>query len=207
MKLIGRYLSPFVRRVGVSLTMLDLPYTLLPLSTASDVEAIRAITPLGRVPALELDDGLVLIDSAAIVDHLDQMVGPERALIPPSGPARTQVLNMVSFAVGACEKTVTAYYERGRRPKEFFWSDWAEDCEKQARGALSLLDDLQAERGEKPLVGERLTQADITSVVAYDFARIVLPDTLAPANAFPHLAAASERANATLPFSATQWKA
>jgi glutathione S-transferase len=206
MKLIGRYLSPFVRRVGVSLHSLDIPYTLLPLSTVTDVEAIRTITPLGRVPALELDDGLMLIDSNAILDHIDQMVGPDRALIPANGPARSKVLNLVSFATGACEKIVTAYYERSRRPAELMWNDWAENCEKQARGALSLLDDIQAERGDRPLIGDTLTQADISAIVAYDFACAVLPETLAPANAFPNLSAASERANATAPFAETRWQ-
>jgi glutathione S-transferase len=31
----------------------------------------------------------VLIDSAAILDWLDQTVGPERALLPPAGAGRT----------------------------------------------------------------------------------------------------------------------
>lgn len=185
MKLIGRYMSPFVRRVGVSLHLLDIPFTNEPLSVLTDSLKIREYSPLGRVPALVLDDGRVLIDSNAILDHFDQQAGSERALLPLSGAERSEAMNLLAFAVGACEKTVAAYYERDRRPEGLVWDDWYRHCEDQARGALALLDARQAERGERPLLGERMSQVDISAVVAYDFARLTLPDTLAPDGAFP----------------------
>ncbi|WP_278397148.1 lycopene cyclase family protein [Stutzerimonas kunmingensis] len=156
--------------------------------------------------AVTLDDGRVLIDSNAILDHFDQQAGAERALLPLSGPQRSEAMNLLAFAVGACEKTVAAYYERDRRPEGLVWDDWYRHCEDQARGALALLDAHQAERGERPLLGERMSQVDISAVVAYDFARITLPDTLAPDGTFPHLASASQRANALPAFAQTQWK-
>ncbi|WP_375294152.1 glutathione S-transferase N-terminal domain-containing protein, partial [Klebsiella pneumoniae] len=55
-KLIGRYMSPFVRRVGVSLHLLDVPFTNEPLSVLTDSLKIRGYSPLGRLPALVLDD-------------------------------------------------------------------------------------------------------------------------------------------------------
>ena len=39
---------------------------------------MRGHNPLGRIPALVLDDGETLIDSGAIVDHLDETYGGER---------------------------------------------------------------------------------------------------------------------------------
>lgn len=206
MKLIGRYMSPFVRRVGVSLHLLDVPFTNEPLSVLTDSLKIREYSPLGRLPALVLDDGQVLIDSNAILDYFDQQAGAERALLPLSGPQRSEAMNLLAFAVGACEKTVAAYYERDRRPEGLVWDDWYRHCEDQARGALALLDARQAERGERPLLGERMGQVDISAVVAYDFARITLPDTLAPDGAFPHLTSASQRANTLPAFFQTQWK-
>ncbi|MFO1072010.1 MAG: glutathione S-transferase N-terminal domain-containing protein [Geminicoccaceae bacterium] len=50
-----------------------------------DAAAMRAHNPLGQVPALVLDCGETLIDSAAILDWLDDKVGPERALVPAHG--------------------------------------------------------------------------------------------------------------------------
>ena len=47
--------------------------------------------PWGRIPALVLDDGETLIDSSAIVDHLDQTHGGVSPLTPPAGPERRHV--------------------------------------------------------------------------------------------------------------------
>jgi glutathione S-transferase len=76
---------------------------------------LRAYNPVGRVPALVLDDGEVLVDSAAILDHLDQAVGPERALLPASGKARRNALQKVVMATGINDKAVAVTYERRHR--------------------------------------------------------------------------------------------
>lgn len=194
MILYGRYLSPFVRRVGASLNVLGMAFDHKALSTVDHADQIREITPLGRVPALEFDDGTRLIESWTILDALDELAGPDKALVPPSGPERRDVLQLVGYAVGACEKTVSAYYERFRRPKDVFYAPWAEQCEDQVRGALSVLD-TRAE-GRTFLAGDRLTQADISTVCAFDFAAQVLPEQLTPATSWPALAALSQRLNA-----------
>ena len=61
--LIGQYDSPFVRRVGIAMTLYGLPFTQQPWSIFGDADKIRAYNPLVRVPTLVLDDGDVLIDS------------------------------------------------------------------------------------------------------------------------------------------------
>ena len=45
----------------------------------------RAFNPLRRVPTLVLDGGEVLIESTAILDYLDELVGPDKAMIADSG--------------------------------------------------------------------------------------------------------------------------
>ncbi len=81
MQLVGMFDSPYVRRVAVTLKHLELPFEHLDWSVGSDFERIRELSPLGRVPVLVADDGTVLVDSAAILDALDDWVGPARALI------------------------------------------------------------------------------------------------------------------------------
>ena len=68
LRLIGHYDSPFVRRVGVSMHVLGIPFERHLLSVFSGAEEMRAFNPLVRVPVLVLDDGERLIDSAAILD-------------------------------------------------------------------------------------------------------------------------------------------
>jgi glutathione S-transferase len=72
MILIGRYDSPYVRRVGVSLHALAISFELLPLSPFSQAPQFRQFSPIGRMPALILTNGEVLIESAAILDYQDR---------------------------------------------------------------------------------------------------------------------------------------
>jgi glutathione S-transferase len=75
-QLIGMLDSPYVRRVAISMMRLGLPFQRNDWSVGRDFDRIRQFSPLGRVPALVLEDGTVLVDSAAILDALDDLVGP-----------------------------------------------------------------------------------------------------------------------------------
>ncbi|MEC7538493.1 MAG: glutathione S-transferase family protein, partial [Pseudomonadota bacterium] len=89
MKLFGGFGSPFTRRVGTTLRLYRLDHEHIPLrgSVPEELQQLQKFNPLGRVPALETDDGRAIVDSAAILDYLDQLVGPEKSLTPPSGDA------------------------------------------------------------------------------------------------------------------------
>lgn len=112
MQLIGQYDSPFVRRVGIALTRYGMAFEHLPYSTFGEWEKFHGHNPLRRVPTLVLDDGEALIDSAAILDHLDEVHGRERALIAPSGPARRAALRRIALATGTADKAVSFFYAR-----------------------------------------------------------------------------------------------
>ena len=87
MILIGQYDSPFVRRVGIALTLYRLPFEHRPWSSFGEAEKIRRYNPLTRVPTLVLDNGEVLTDSHIILDYLDSLVPAERGCFrPPSRP-------------------------------------------------------------------------------------------------------------------------
>lgn len=79
MKLIGMFDSPYVRRVAVTLKHLEVPFEHANWSVGADFERIREFSPLGRVPVL--DDGTALVDSAAILDAIDDQVGPTAWLV------------------------------------------------------------------------------------------------------------------------------
>lgn len=200
MRLIGSYHSPFVRRVGVTLHLHGFGYTQTPFATDTDAAAIRAFNPLGRVPALVLDDGEVLIDSSMIADYLDQLVGPRRALTPPEGPTRRQVNRLVALALGATEKYVAAYYERHARPEALVSPEWLRRLELQVHDGLAALDGMV---GTPWCVGAALTQADICVTVALWAMRFDMPH-LAPPGRFPGLDAIAAEAERLGAFGATR---
>ena len=137
--LIGHYDSPFVRRVGVSLHILGMPFERQLLSVFSHADAVRAYNPVGRVPALVLEDGEVLVDSAAILDHLDEVAGPERALMPASGKARRDALQSIVLATGINDKAVAIVYE-GRNRGDAADAGWIARCRGQQDAALAALE-------------------------------------------------------------------
>ena len=85
-------------------------------SIGRDQARIAELNPLGQVPVLVLDDGEPLVESAVILDYLDQLVGPARALVPASGEARRRVLGLTALAAGVADKARLQMYERVFRP-------------------------------------------------------------------------------------------
>jgi len=161
-QLIGMFDSPYVRRVAVSMHWLGVPFVHHNWSVGRDFERIRAFNPLGRVPTLVLDDGEVLAESAAILDHLDELVGPERALLPASGPRRRAALQVMALATGASDKAVLQIYETVFRPAEKRHEPWLDRCRLQVGSALAVLEQQAGEIGNAWLLGEAPTQADVT---------------------------------------------
>lgn len=167
MILIGMFDSPFVRRVAVSMDVLGMPFEHRDWSTGRDADRIRAYNPLGRVPTLVLDDEAVLFESSAVLDHLDQTVGAERALLPAAGAERRQALQLIALATGVADKAVTMVYERVFRPEDKRHGPWLARCQTQVEHALAALEThCTARAGHDWLIGERMTQADITRPAA-----------------------------------------
>jgi glutathione S-transferase len=162
MLLIGMFDSPFVRRVAVSMQRLEMPYEHRNWSVGKDFDLIRDYNPLGRVPTLVLEDGTSLVESAAILDWLDDQAGPARALLPAAGHARRDALQLMALAHGAAEKGVLQIYERAFRPEDKRHAPWIARCQTQMHAALAVLERNVGVRPGRYLVGEGLGQADIT---------------------------------------------
>ena len=170
MLLIGMFDSPFVRRVAITLKLLDLPFEHGNWSVGRDFDRIREYNPLGRVPTLVTNDGDKLMESGAILDYLDELAGPGRALLPATGPERRQALNLIAMATGAAEKGVLQLYERVFRPEARRHQPWVDRCRLQMSASLGAIDRYVGERGvSRWLVGDRMTQADITAVCTFTF--------------------------------------
>ncbi len=169
MVLIGMFDSPFVRRVAVSMKLLEFRFEHKNWSVGRDQMQIRKVNPLGRVPVLVLDDGEVLTESSAILDYLDDRVGQARALLPVTGVPRRKALALMALATGAAEKAVQQIYEGFFRPPEKRHEPWVQRLREQMDGALALLDRAAAEEGDDWLVDQGLTQADITVTCAFTY--------------------------------------
>lgn len=180
MKLIGRNMSPFVRRVAISLRALGQEFEQEWLSTADHQEEIRNYNPLGRVPALVLDNGTRLIDSAAILNAIDLTMPEERRLVPTDIAGHIAVGQLCAITMGMAEKAVLSFYERTRRPQELQWTKAIEGYDRQTADGLTVLNSIAKDTADKTgwFHGESLTQADITIAVVLAFVGRVNPALL-----------------------------
>jgi glutathione S-transferase len=173
--LVGQYDSPYVRRVAVTLHLYGIAFERNPISAFGDADEMGRITPLVRIPSLILDDGEVLFDSAAMIDHLDEIVGPDRALTPRSGKERRRVLQSTVMATGAIDKAGAIVYERHFHDGEHQNGGWIARCKRQLGGALGWLESQL--KGEW-LTGPKMTQADIATGCMVGYLKLRLPEAL-----------------------------
>jgi glutathione S-transferase len=199
MILIGQYDSPFVRRVGIALTLYELPFKHEPWSTFGDAEKIKRYNPLIRVPTLVLDNGEVLIESHSILDYLDNLVPTEHAMFPSVEPARHRALRVAAVATGLGEKAVSLLYERllHREISEV----WSKRCQGQIFTALDALETDRAGRRADYWFGDRMGHADIAVATVLRFIAEAHPG-LVSMEKFPALRTHAERLESLSAFKA-----
>ena len=143
-------------------------------------QAYRSVNPLCTVPALRLEDGSLLTDNAAIAAYVEARF-PEPALlgITPMDKAEVASWNWrVEFeglmAVAEALRNSSPAMANRALPGPV---DYPQIPELAARGVARLqrfFDTLDARlAGRETLAGKGLSIADITAVVAVDFARVV----------------------------------
>ena len=201
MILIGQYDSPFVRRVGIALTLYGLPFEHRPWSVFGDAERIRPFNPLVRVPTLVLDDGTVLVESHSMLDYLDGLVPSERAMFPSREPDRHRALRVAALATGLGDKAVSLFYEK-RLHREVSQT-WVDRCRAQVIGALAALEADRAGRPGAYWFGARIGHADVAVAAMLRFIGEAHPG-LAPLEGYPALAAHAARLEALPAFQAIQ---
>lgn len=197
MFLIGQYDSPFVRRVAVALRLYGIAFAHKPWSTFGDADTIAKYNPLRRVPTLVLDNGEALIESAAILDYLDETVGPDKAMLPASGAERRRQLRIIALATGLGDKAVSLLYERVLRKERL--ELWIARCQAQISGVLDVLEQERAAVTTPYFLGERIGHADIAVACVLRFTREAHP-ALFSAERYPALAAHADRCEALPPF-------
>jgi glutathione S-transferase len=159
MKLRYASTSPFVRKVLV---------TAIETGQDSEIECVKTntadpelvwINPLSKIPALELGDGSVLIDSAVICEFLDSRKGGK--LFPKDG-SRWPTLSRMALCDGVLDAAVLRRYE-SLRPETLRSIDWDT---KQKTKVDQVLDALEK---EVPGFGDRVDIGTLTVAITLDY--------------------------------------
>lgn len=198
MVLVGQLDSPFVRRLAATMTHYGLQFDRHALSVFGDRDEVLRLNPLGKVPALVLDSGETLVESAVIVDFLDEEAGEAVALVPRSGPHRRQILRLAAIAAGISERVVQLRSETVRRPANLRSPEFATGYTQSIRTSL---DFLERSINGAWCCGDDLSHADfaLTAGLGHLTKRV---DEFAELSPWPKLSAISEKGEALEAFRA-----
>lgn len=154
-------------------------------------EAFRQVNPLCTVPALRTDDGLVLTDNAAIAAYLEAC-HPEPPLLGRSPVDKAEVASWqwrVEFegllAVAEALRNSSPAMVNRALPGPVDHAQIPELAQRGLRRVQQFFSELNARLAGRDFIAtSQLSVADITAVVAVDFARVI---RLQPDDTHPHL--------------------
>ena len=141
MKLLARPASPFVRKVRVMVHEIGLGEQIEEIMLASPEEMMSEMpkyNPLGKIPALILDDATVIYESKVICEYLDSLHDGEK-FFPAEFDVRWKTLLLQGLADGIGEAVVIAVMNKFNRPEKFVYEPAISfQLEKVERGLLEV---------------------------------------------------------------------
>lgn len=117
MKLLGTPTSPYVRKVRLMLLEKNIPHDYRIDPPREPGSLVARVNPLGRIPALILDDETCVFDSPVIAEYVDSL-NDDPVLIPRDNAiARMRVKRWEALADGIMDSAIAVRNER-IRPEE-----------------------------------------------------------------------------------------
>ncbi|TXT23386.1 MAG: glutathione S-transferase [Gallionellaceae bacterium] len=111
MKLLGTNTSPYVRKVRLVLLEKNIPHAYLVDPPREPGSQVARANPLGRIPALILDDGTCVFDSPVIAEYIDSL-NDAPILIPHANALeRMRVKRWEALADGIMDSAVAVRNE------------------------------------------------------------------------------------------------
>ena len=136
----------------------------------ADDEALLAVNPVGRIPALVTDDGTTLSESLLIAQYLDAL-DSGKPMLPAD--RLSQVLHLAGLGQGLMDAAFTTVIARKHQGAE---ADEGVLGQRRWRAIQRTLDRLEQEISEVP-VSATLTLGEIAVSVALDYLTFRLPET------------------------------
>jgi glutathione S-transferase len=183
--------------------LLDIEFEHVSQSVVAGYDTFRSINPLAKAPTLVIDDDEMMIESTLILSYVEALAG--RSLAPDGMDEHRRALQIVGVALTGMDKVVAQIYELDMRPAEFQYEPWLARVREQAAAAFDWLESAVADiDSDGWLFGNEITQADISTAVAWRFLQAKAPGETR-AKERPALAAFGRKAEALPEFIACQF--
>jgi glutathione S-transferase len=147
--------SPFVRKVRIAADLLGLAgkIDVRPVDLDDAGDSIRAQNPVGKIPALILDDGTIYYDSRVILEYLDHLASGGR-IIPREVLARFEALRLQALCDGILDACILLVYEGRYRPEDKRVPLWIDRQNDKVARALKSLEAAPPKIDATPNVGQ-----------------------------------------------------
>jgi glutathione S-transferase len=132
--------SPFGRKVRIAASLLGLAgkIEMREVDLNDPADSLRVQNPVGKIPALILEDGTVYYDSRVIVEYLDHLAGGGH-ILPRDTKARFEALRLQALCDGILDASLLIVYEGRYRPADKCVQSWIDrQADKAARGLAAL---------------------------------------------------------------------
>ena len=147
--------SPFGRKIKLAIGILglDKEVTVEKADPTDAKDSIRKQNPLGKIPALIIENGTVLYDSPVILDYLDHRAGGDK-IVPKDSSARVAALTLQALCDGILDAGILLVYEGRWRPAEKHEPKWIDHQRGKVQRALDVLEAAPPKLDAIPNVGQ-----------------------------------------------------
>jgi len=187
MKLVGSKTSPYVRKIRVILAEKNIAFDFVEESAWTATTTVPRYNPLNKVPALVMDDGEAIYDSAVISEYLDAISGG--GLIPAEAAQRARTRRDEALGDGIADAGITAFLERKRAAAQQDPAWIARQLDKVNAGIAAISKTLGS---RQYLGGAQPNVADIACACGLFWAEFRMPE-LGWRETYPNLKGWAER--------------
>lgn len=171
MKLFFSPNSPFARKCRVVIAEKNLQdaVELVESQPPHNSDALMAANPLGRIPALVLENGDIFCESPVICEYLDSL-SEQNPLFPAEKSDRFEALRLAALGSGIMDSAVAIVLEN-RRPEEIRFQPWLERKENAISLTINAIAKLELNENSSWNIGT-INIAVALSYVAFRFPQI-----------------------------------
>jgi glutathione S-transferase len=160
MKLRYSITSPFVRKVLVTAMETGQDADIEKVKTNTADPELATCNPLNKIPALVLEDGSVLVDSAVICEFLDARKGGGKLF--PKDATRWPTLSRMALCDGMMDAAILRRYET-QRPETLRSIEWDQRQKGKVHNSLATLE------REATSFGDRVDIGTLTVAIMLDY--------------------------------------
>lgn len=175
MKLYASPASSFARKIRVMLIEKAVAHE-VEMVNLWEPNRLQEINPIGKVPALRLDDGRVLVNSPLIADYLDATY-PQPRFIPADAHGRFEARRWEALADGTMDAVGASLYEMRFHDEARRSQAWLDRQRGKVDAGLAAL---EAMLGDRPwCVGNAMSIADLAIACHLGFIALRAPQFFA----------------------------